>query len=244
MAPALKYAQAAALVRAQVTDGTLKPGQAAPSGAQLARLTGFAPLTCRRALMLLIAEGVLVPGTSPAARPRVAAPDGAGSGAAGMLPRALAARRHAAGLRQPDLAALTGYSVTSIGHAETGRLWQSRAFWEKTDLALAAGGQLVALFDACRAGGTAPGTPAAPAPEPPAPAVARVVLHFSDGTAASYYPPALPLPPHGTAFPPQRRRAARGNARQRCQGGSRAAGTAPRPAGAVPAAPDGLVRER
>jgi hypothetical protein len=30
-----KYAQAAAIVRAQVADGMLKPGQAAPSGARL-----------------------------------------------------------------------------------------------------------------------------------------------------------------------------------------------------------------
>ena len=30
--PVRKYAQAAAIVRAQITDGTLKPGQPAPSG--------------------------------------------------------------------------------------------------------------------------------------------------------------------------------------------------------------------
>ena len=33
----------------------------------------------------------------------------------------------------PQLAAVTGMSVTSIGHAETGRLWQSRRFWELVD---------------------------------------------------------------------------------------------------------------
>jgi hypothetical protein len=37
------------------------------------------------------------------------------------------------GLTQPQLAAVTGMSVTSIGHAETGRLWQSRRFWELGD---------------------------------------------------------------------------------------------------------------
>lgn len=35
-----RHGQAAAMIRAQVADGTPKPGQAAPSGAQLARLTG------------------------------------------------------------------------------------------------------------------------------------------------------------------------------------------------------------
>jgi DNA-binding GntR family transcriptional regulator len=71
-----RHAQAAALVRAEVADGTLKPGQAAPSGAQLARLTGFCALTCRRALRALVSDGTLVRGASPNARPRVAAPGG------------------------------------------------------------------------------------------------------------------------------------------------------------------------
>jgi hypothetical protein len=55
--------------------------------------------------------------------------------------------RHASGLTQPALSALTGYSVTTIGHAETGRLWQSRDFWEKTDLTLTAGGKLTRPHD-------------------------------------------------------------------------------------------------
>ena len=48
MTTAPRYVQVAAIVRAQVADGTLEPGQAAPSGAQLARLTGFSPLTLYR----------------------------------------------------------------------------------------------------------------------------------------------------------------------------------------------------
>lgn len=68
--PALKYVQAATVVRAQVADGTLKPGQAAPSGAQLARLTGFSKLTCRKALRTLISEGTLVPGPRERPPPR------------------------------------------------------------------------------------------------------------------------------------------------------------------------------
>jgi DNA-binding transcriptional MocR family regulator len=114
--PAPKYVQAAALVRAQVADGTLKPGEAAASGAQLARLTGFCALTCRKALRNLIKEGVLTAAPSTTARPRVAVPFGTPAGdPARDLSRALAAPRHKYGLSQPALAALAGYSVTTIG---------------------------------------------------------------------------------------------------------------------------------
>jgi hypothetical protein len=189
-----KHAQAAAIIRAQITDGTLRPGQAAPSGAQLARLTGFAALTCRRALRDLIADGTLTRGVSPHARPRVTAavPPPAGD-TAGTLSRALAALRRAAGLTQPELAALTGYSVTTIGHAETGRLWQSRAFWEKADLMLAADGELTRRHDAYRAAAAGPaGVLGQPPPPPPVagpPALARVTLHWSDGTESVISPP-------------------------------------------------------
>jgi DNA-binding transcriptional MocR family regulator len=172
-APARKYLQAAAIVRAQVADGTLRPGQAAPSGASLASLTGFDPLTCRKALRVLEREGVLMPGPTPSARLRVKALPGAGpEDAARSLSRALAAARRASGLTQPALAALTGYSVTTIGHAETGWLWQPRQFWEKTDLTLAAAGELTRLYDAYRAetastGGATP-PPSRPLPAGPA----------------------------------------------------------------------------
>lgn len=88
-----------AIVRAQVADGTLRPGQAAPSGDQLARLTGFSPLTCRKALRDLVADGTLLRGVSPHARPRVAAaaPQRADD-AVRALSRALAALRRKAGL--------------------------------------------------------------------------------------------------------------------------------------------------
>jgi DNA-binding transcriptional MocR family regulator len=190
-----KHAQAAAIVRAQVTDGTLRPGQAAPSGAQLARLTGFATLTCRRALRDLVADGTLTRGVSPHARPRVTAPAPPRAGdTAGALSRALAAMRRAAGLTQPALAALTGYSVTTVGHAETGRLWQSRAFWEKADLLLAAEGELTGRYDAHRAATAPAGIPGQPSPQPRAaepPALTRVTLHWSDGTAATVDPSAF-----------------------------------------------------
>jgi DNA-binding transcriptional regulator YhcF (GntR family) len=152
-----KYARVAAAIRDQVADGTLRPGQPAPSAAALARATGFSTLTCRRALRVLVADGVLVPGASASARPRVAGQQGAAghdeADAARALSAALAARRHAAGLTQPGLALITGVSVTTIGHAETGRLWQSRKFWERADTALDAAGGLLCLHDVFRAAG-------------------------------------------------------------------------------------------
>ena len=75
------------------------------------------------------------------------------------LSTSLATRRRSYNLTQPQLAALLGLSVTAIGHAETGRLWQRREFWETADKALDAGGQLLALHDAYRQ---------ATAPQPPA----------------------------------------------------------------------------
>jgi Helix-turn-helix domain/Bacterial regulatory proteins, gntR family len=194
-----KYVQAAAIVRAQIADRALKPGQPAPSGDSLARLTGFSALTCRKALRTLVAEGVLSPGASPNARPRVAAPGGTRpGGAARELSRTLAALRRVNGLTQPALSVLTGYSVTTIGHAETGRLWQSRAFWETADGALGAGGELIRLHDSYHARASGPvgvlEQPAAQASDAPAPAaLARMTLHWSDGTATTVYPSGFPV---------------------------------------------------
>ena len=136
-----KYLRVAAAIRRQIADGTLRPGQPAPSGAELSRAFGFSTLTCRKALRALIADGLLVPGPSRNARPRVADPQAPDlerdlADAARALSAGLAARRHAAGLTQAELAALAGVSVTTVGHAETGRTWQSRRFWERADAAL------------------------------------------------------------------------------------------------------------
>jgi DNA-binding transcriptional regulator YhcF (GntR family)/transcriptional regulator with XRE-family HTH domain len=151
-----KYARVAAAVRGQIADGTLRPGQPAPSGAALSRITGYSTLTCRRALRVLVADGVLTPGPSRNARPRVAGPaqlpaERDLAAAARALSAGLAARRRANGLTQPELAGRVGVSVTTIGHAETGRLWQSREFWEHADALLDAGGDLLARHDAYRA---------------------------------------------------------------------------------------------
>jgi len=148
-----KYARVAAAVQGLIADGTLRPGQPAPSGAALSRVTGYSTLTCRRALRVLIADGVLVPGPSRNARPRVAGPPQQQAArdlatASRALSAGLATRRRSYGLTQPELALLIGVSVTTIGHAETGRLWQSRQFWEHADAILDAGGDLLGLHDA------------------------------------------------------------------------------------------------
>lgn len=204
-----KYRRAAERVRAMVADGSLLPGQSAPSGAALARETGYSVLTCRKALRVLIKDGVLVPGATPSARPRVPA-HAAGfercrTDAARALSGTLAAFRRAAGLTQPQLADIIGMSVTTIGHAETGRLWQSRCFWELADKAVSAGGELLALHDAYRSS-AAPARPVATdraipgreeirasisppiVPSASAP-LACVTLTWADGTATTVYPP-------------------------------------------------------
>jgi transcriptional regulator with XRE-family HTH domain len=153
-----KYQQVMARIRAQIADGTLSPGESVPSGAALSRATGYSALTCRKALRVLIRQGVLVAGPSENARPRVPSRSAPGSkaipDARHSLSTSLATLRRAAGLSQPQLAEIVGVSVTTVGHAETGRLWQSRRFWERADKGLNANGTLLALHDTFRAGAT------------------------------------------------------------------------------------------
>jgi len=225
--PALpKYLRVAAVIRRQIADGALRPGQPAPSGAELSRAFGFSTLTCRKALRALIAEGLLVPGPSNNARPRVADPRAPDlerdlAAAARALSAGLAARRHATGLTQAELAALAGVSVTTVGHAETGRTWQSRRFWERADSALRAAGDLLRLHDAYRAASsprqgqrsTADSiertvSPTRPAHAPatlPAPSAhplrgpSRIVIVWTDGTITTVHAPEVlagqPEPP-------------------------------------------------
>ena len=182
-----KYLRVAARVRAQIADGTLVPGEPAPSGAELASVTGYSALTCRRGLRTLIKDGVLVLGASPGARPRVPASGGQGrADAARALSAALAVRRRAAGLTQPQFALLVGVSPTTIGHAETGRLWHSRAFWERVDKELNAGGELLRLHDAYRAAAAPP--PAQTGPD-------------QEAEAMSQEETTLPPPPAGLLTP-------------------------------------------
>ena len=223
-----KYARVAAAVRGQIAAGALLPGQPAPSGAALSRLTGFSTLTCRRALRVLIADGLLTPGPSRNARPRVA---GAAqqpaerdlAAAKRALSAGLAARRRALGLTQPELAALTGVSVTLVGHAETGRLWQSRRFWERADAILDAAGALITLHDTYRqavaaagrtAGDGADNQPSERVELTRQPAAAPsglitptcVMIVWGDGSVTTVHPPKVPAwegtpvaDPHGGA---------------------------------------------
>jgi DNA-binding transcriptional regulator YhcF (GntR family) len=206
-----KYLQVAAYIRAQVVSGALLPGAPVPSGAALSRVTGYSFLTCRRALRTLISDGVLVPGVSRNARPRVAPPAPVSgqrtpADAARTLSKSLAARRRLAGLSQPEFAKLIGMSVTTVGHAETGRLWQSRRFWERADGVLSACGELLALHDAYRAV-TASASPdaagEATAADPAAGVVtsstvassrpvACLTITWADGSVSTVYPPEAP----------------------------------------------------
>jgi DNA-binding transcriptional regulator YhcF (GntR family) len=144
-----KFDQLAEVLRARITAGELRPGMLAPSGPELAKETGFNVLTCRKSLQLLCATGELTR-VSRSGRYRVPGDGPTGDGR--ELAQALAERRHTIGLTQPELADAIGMNVTTVGHAETARLWQSRTFWQKVDQVLDADGDLVARFDRWRAG--------------------------------------------------------------------------------------------
>jgi hypothetical protein len=147
-----KRDQVTALLRARIADGTLKPGQLVPAATELAKETGFAVRTCQAGVAALLDEGALTR-VSATSRPRVAGgwPAGGWQDLGVGLARSLAGRRREAGVTQEQLAAVIGVSVTTVGHAETGRLWQGRPFWENADAALGAGGILPAQYDEWRA---------------------------------------------------------------------------------------------
>jgi DNA-binding transcriptional regulator YhcF (GntR family) len=196
-----KYVRAAELVRARIADGTLRPGESAPSAAALARTTGFSALTCRKALWTLVKEGVLVPGRSRQGRPRVPGPAATSAeqtlaDAVRGLSASLAARRRTLGLTQPQLAAAIDMSVTTVGHAETGRLWQSRHFWEQADKALDADGELLRLHDAYRVASVPSSAADAVADDPTVTetvssvvTVTCITITWSDGTITTVDPP-------------------------------------------------------
>ena len=58
------YVRLAAILREQITDGTLQPGGRTPSLTHLSHEYGHAPLTCSKALRMLEGEGLLtrIPG--------------------------------------------------------------------------------------------------------------------------------------------------------------------------------------
>jgi transcriptional regulator with XRE-family HTH domain len=141
------------LVRQRIGNGALKPG-ASLTAAALARETGAGAAASRAALRMLLADGTLTEGASKNAQLKVAASGAPGETARtsqAELSRTLAGLRRARGLKQKELAAKLGVSVTAVGHAETGRTWQRARFWQQTDDVLGARGDLVRLYDRHRA---------------------------------------------------------------------------------------------
>ena len=67
------------------------------------------------------------------------------------LGKYLAARREAAGIIQPQIARRTGYSRSSVAHAEAGRQLLTREFWQTADEVVEAGGKLLAHYEQVRA---------------------------------------------------------------------------------------------
>lgn len=209
----LKRDVVADIVRDMIADGSLKPGSPVPSAAELARKTGYTTSTCRSGLQVLLADGTITRGVSPTARLWVPRPGGAGARDADALrvslSRALAARRRAAGMTQPELAVELGVSLTTVGHAETGRVWQARDFWCRADALLDEFGDLLRMFDDYRAAKHA--TPAGEPddtspPEEPAPAgavlpssvtisSAGVLVTWPDGTGTLVTPPSCQIQP-------------------------------------------------
>jgi len=134
----------AGLVMRKIEDGTLKPGDTASSGVQLAREAGCHPKAGSAALRLLLASGALTRGVTPKARFRVADPDGTPDGQTPGAPlsRAPAASRSQAGLTP---AVKLSVPLTAARHAGTGRLWQARGFWQAADQL--PGGSLPDMYD-------------------------------------------------------------------------------------------------
>ena len=113
-------------------------------------------------------------------------------------------------MTQPELAGNLEVSVTTVGHAETGRTWQGRSFWLRADLELGADGDLLRLFDRYKAAecpapeevGDAEPEEAAPAAQaaPVLPASvtitpAGVSIIWSDGTQTLARPPGSQVGP-------------------------------------------------
>jgi DNA-binding XRE family transcriptional regulator len=193
-------------VRGLIEDGTLGAGSPAPSGAELARISGYSVFTCRAALADLLADGTLRPGLTGMARLRVPR-RGAGhadtEALRAALSRTLASLRHAAQMTQPDLAAKLGVGLTAVSHAETGRIWQSREFWEQADALL--GGDLLRTFGEFEAAahGAPPDTADDPAPVQGAPVLPVSVTITPDGVAVTWPDgtQTLARPPGGPGCP-------------------------------------------
>ena len=176
----------ARLVLEQISDGTLKPGAPVPPATVLAAEAGCGLQAARNALRRLVDHGILMRGASPQARLRVARPGDSGPGEEDLwvlLSRTLAARRRDRGMTQKELARELRVSETTIGHAETGRNWQSGLFWAHADAVV--GGGLLYLYDRCMAarGFVAPAEVGWPVPVLPPPVLPASVTITPDGVA-------------------------------------------------------------
>jgi transcriptional regulator with XRE-family HTH domain len=182
---AARWPEAAAVVREMIADGSLGPGDLAPSALFLAARTGACEDTCRKGLRLLVEAGVLDAAVSRSGRPRVPGGDGPGQGER-ILAAALARMRRDAGLTQAELARKAGVKLTSVGRAEAGRLPRSPQVWARLDTALGAGGllararELLELASAGRAGDEGP----EPRPGPQDAPLLQEPHHGGDGVHA------------------------------------------------------------
>jgi DNA-binding XRE family transcriptional regulator len=141
-----RWPAAAAVVREMIADGSLRPGDIAPSALSLSARTGACEDTCRKALRRLTEAGVLDAAVSRSGRPRVPGGDGPGP-VERLLAAALARMRRDAGLTQAELARKAGVTLTSVGRAESGVLPRSPEIWARLDTALGAGGLLARARD-------------------------------------------------------------------------------------------------
>jgi DNA-binding XRE family transcriptional regulator len=141
-----RWPEAARLVEQMIRDGSLKPGELAPSALFPAGRTGACEDTGRKALRRLTEAGVLDAAVSRSARPRVPG----GNGGPGEVERALAAAlarmRRDAGLTQAELARKAGVTLTAVRRAEAGLLPRSPEVWARLDTALGAGGTLASAY--------------------------------------------------------------------------------------------------
>jgi DNA-binding transcriptional regulator YhcF (GntR family) len=140
------WPQAVSAVRGMIADGTLKPGDPAPTAGELARETGLHPAACAAALRTLAADGTLER-VAATRRLRVAQPGAAPSPRDEELGRALARLREARGLTRRHLAVLLGVKLTVAEQAEAGRGRQDRGFWQRADGMLGAEGALLYEYD-------------------------------------------------------------------------------------------------
>lgn len=183
-APPVKRDAAMAVVRAMIADGTLNPGDLAPSGPELAGKAGCHLMTAQAALRALAADGTLTRGATGRGRPYVAGPSPAPRA---PLARMLAESRRAADLRPAGLAVLLGVPLAAVRQAEAGRAWHKREFWERAGAVLGDEGRLARAYDECRAAAGLP-APALPAVNVTADCV---TVTWLDGTQTLARPPGL-----------------------------------------------------